>query len=232
MQIRCQGIRHYLYQTGIHKKAGAECISCHSAGFALLLWLFLPPHGGALFPFHILTAALWQDYTPCSSLPSFPSSLNFCLHLAFNPFCISAPFLLSFSGCSVRHLYVLQLPVCVFPPWCEECVENVPPELGGGVEDLPPGRRLHCGFHGPKEGFRDFLLLHLLPLPRYWITQLLSQIQVHHSWAFGACWFLFCWNAPVLLFSRLDGQSYNPGQSKKARKKDFINHQLLKHLEK
>lgn len=69
--------------------------------------------------------------------------------------------------CSVRHLHIRQLPVCVFPPRREECVENVPSELGGGAKDLPSRRRLSGGFHRAEEGLRDLLLFHLLPLPRY-----------------------------------------------------------------
>lgn len=86
----------------------------------------------------------------------------FCCHLKYKfqlPTCC--------LSCSVCHLYILQLPVRVFPPRREECVENVPSELGGGAEDLPSWRRLCGGFHGTEEGLWDLLLLHLLPLPRY-----------------------------------------------------------------
>lgn len=69
------------------------------------------------------------------------------------PLLISTLNLLSFLGltCSVRHLHVLQFPVCVFPPRREECVEDVPAELGGGAEDLRPGRRLCGGLHRTEE---------------------------------------------------------------------------------
>lgn len=46
----------------------------------------------------------------------------------------SAPF--SCRPCSVCHMYILQLSVRVFPPRCQEHVEDVPPELRGGAEDL------------------------------------------------------------------------------------------------
>lgn len=55
----------------------------------------------------------------------------------------------------------------MFPPRREECVENVSSKLRGGAEDLCSRCRLRGGFHRTEEGFRDLLLFHLLPLPRY-----------------------------------------------------------------
>lgn len=75
---------------------------------------------------------------------------NLCRNVPLNFFC--DVFLWPRVARSVRHLYVLQLPVCVFPPRREERVEDVPSELGGGAEDLPSGCRLRCGFHRQEEG--------------------------------------------------------------------------------
>lgn len=73
----------------------------------------------------------------------------------------------TFSPCSVRHLHVLHLPVCLFPPRREECVENVPSELRRGAADLPSGRRVCGGFHWTEKGLGDLLLFHLFPVPWY-----------------------------------------------------------------
>lgn len=68
---------------------------------------------------------------------------------------------------SVCDLFVLLLPVCVFPPRREECVENVPSEHRRGAEDLPSGGRFRGRFHRTEKRLWDLLLLHLFPLSRY-----------------------------------------------------------------
>lgn len=52
---------------------------------------------------------------------------------------------------SVCYLYVFPLPVCVFPPRCEERVEDVPSVFGGGDTHVSAGRRLGHGVHRAKE---------------------------------------------------------------------------------
>lgn len=74
---------------------------------------------------------------------------------------------MSLCARSVRHLHLLQLPVCVLPPRREECAEDVPSELGGGAAYLSPGRGLSGGLHRTQERLGDLLLFHLLPVPRY-----------------------------------------------------------------
>lgn len=67
---------------------------------------------------------------------------------------------------SIRHLHVLQLPVCVLPPRREERLENVSSQLRGGAPDFSSGCRLRGGIHGKEARLGDLLLFYLLPLAR------------------------------------------------------------------